>query len=76
MSAALEKRVRMSAIAWRRKRMLERRFTFEVQWQSLFPRHDFADLRRIQPFYGLPPSWDAAARAASARAYHRDRARR
>jgi hypothetical protein len=64
----------LQTIAIRRRRMLERRYALEEQWPRLFPQHDFATLRLIQP--SDVPAWDEETLELwrqSARAYDADR---
>jgi hypothetical protein len=64
---AAEPRVRTTVFM--RKRLLRRRIEFEIQWQQLFRRHSFSDLRLIRS----PLDWDEEAWGRAARAYHQER---
>jgi hypothetical protein len=63
-----EKRGRQSTIAWRRKQLIHRRVEMESQWQQLFPRHAFSDMRLIRT--DAMSGWDGAAWRKTARDYH------
>jgi hypothetical protein len=62
---------RVSTTVFMRKRLLHRRIELESQWQQLFPRHSFSDLRLIRS----PLDWDEEAWGRAARAYHEERTR-
>jgi hypothetical protein len=60
---------RVRTTVFMRKRLLHRRIELESQWQQLFPRHSFSDLRLIRS----PLDWDEEAWGRAARAYHAHR---
>jgi hypothetical protein len=64
-----------TTVFWRQHCLL-RRQAIEIQWNQLFPKHDFATMRLRSSSDPIIPWPNEEAWAESARAYHEERRQR